>query len=135
MTGLFIVLHTIICVGLVMIILMQSGRGGGLTEAFASAESVFGAKTNEFLIRITTIFSIGFLITCLTLAFLSLHRDKSLMPAPTAEQTQEDASKVVQKIIDEAKKNTIQLDLNKGAVNAVNAELPAEPVQEETPQP
>ena len=66
MTGFIIFIHTIICIFLVVIILMQSGRGGGLTENFAAAESMFGAKTNVFLIRGTTILASLFLVTCLS---------------------------------------------------------------------
>ncbi|MBF0385185.1 MAG: preprotein translocase subunit SecG [Candidatus Omnitrophica bacterium] len=79
MTGLIIALHVIICALLATIILMQSGRGGGLTEAFASAESVFGAKTNEMLIKVTTILASLFLLTCLGLAVLSSQKGKSIM--------------------------------------------------------
>lgn len=75
-----IFLHVVICILLGIIILMQSGRGGGLAEGFASAESMFGAKTNVFLVRTTTVLSVFFLITSLSLAFLSSKKEKSLMP-------------------------------------------------------
>ena len=80
MMGFVIVLHAIACLALVVIILMQSGRGGGLTEAFSSAESMFGAKTNEFLTRGTTVFAVIFLVTSLSLAFMSSRKGKSIMP-------------------------------------------------------
>ncbi|VAX35390.1 hypothetical protein MNBD_UNCLBAC01-1411 [hydrothermal vent metagenome] len=79
MTGFFMFLHAIVCVFLVAIILMQSGRGGGLTEAFSGAESMFGAQTNEFMIKATTVFATFFLVTCLGLAVVSAKKDKSLM--------------------------------------------------------
>lgn len=58
---------------------MQSGRGGGLTEGFAQAGEMFGSKTNEVLIRTTTILASIFFVTCLVLAILSAQRGKSLM--------------------------------------------------------
>ena len=79
MTGFVMFLHAGVAIFLIIIILMQSGRGGGLTEGFASAESIFGAKTNEFMIKATTIFATVFLITCLGLAVLSAQKSKSLM--------------------------------------------------------
>ena len=79
MTGFIIFIHTIVCILLMTIILMQSGRGGGLTEGFAAAESMFGAKTNIFMIRATTLLASLFLVTCLSLAILSTKKDKSLM--------------------------------------------------------
>ena len=78
-----IVLHTLICILLSLVILMQSGRGGGLTETFASAESVFGAKTNSFMVRTTTVLASMFLLTCLTLAYLSSRKERSLMSEPS----------------------------------------------------
>ena len=79
MTGLVIFLHAVACVFIVVIILMQSGRGGGLTESFASAESVFGAKTNEFMIKATTVLASIFLVTSLSLAVISAKKEVSVM--------------------------------------------------------
>ena len=77
--GIIIFLHTVVSILLVMIILMQSGRGGGLTEAFSPAESLFGAKTNVFLVRGTAVLAAIFLTTSLTLAYLSSRKERSLM--------------------------------------------------------
>lgn len=79
MTGLFIVIHALVCIVLIVIVLGQSGRGGGLTESFAAAESVFGAKTNEFMVKATAIGGTIFLITSLSLAYLSSRAERSLM--------------------------------------------------------
>ena len=79
MTGLIIFIHAVICVLLIAIILMQPGKGGGLTDSMASAESIFGAKTNVFVIKTTAIFAAIFLVTCLGLAILSSQKGKSLM--------------------------------------------------------
>jgi len=88
MTGFFMFLHAVVSIMLLVIILMQSGRGGGLTESFASAESMFGAKTNEFMIKATTVFASLFLITCLGLAVYSSQKGKSLMSSNVASETQ-----------------------------------------------
>ena len=79
MFGFIVFVHTLVCILLVVIILMQSGRGGGLTESFSAAESMFGAKTNVVLIKTTTILAVLFLVTCLSLAFLSSKKGESLM--------------------------------------------------------
>lgn len=79
MIGIVVFLHVMICLLLVTIILMQRGKGGGLTEQFSSAESMFGAKTNVVLIKATTIFGCVFLITCLSLAYHSSRAGKSLI--------------------------------------------------------
>ena len=88
MFNFIIVVHILVCILLALIILMQSGRGGGLTEGFAAAESMFGAKTNVVLVRATTVLASLFLSTCLSLAFLSTQKSKSLIPdKPTAQSS------------------------------------------------
>jgi preprotein translocase subunit SecG len=88
MMTLVIAIHVIACVGLIGIVLIQRGRGAGLVESFAGVESMFGTKTSVFLTRATTILSIVFFITCLSLAFLSVKRSKSLMPTTVPEKAQ-----------------------------------------------
>ena len=77
--GFILVIHVIVCVLLVIAILMQAGRGGGLTETFQSAESMFGTQTNVFMVRLTTILAVIFLSTSLILTFSSSKVNKSLM--------------------------------------------------------
>ena len=87
--GIVIVIHAIVCLLLITIILIQAGRGGGLVEGFSGMESMFGTKTNAFLTRTTTILSMLFFITCVSLALLSARQSRSLMQnikAPEVEQ-------------------------------------------------
>lgn len=74
-----IIIHAIICFLLIALVLIQRGRGGGLVESFQGVESMFGTKTNAFLARTTTVLSILFFITCLSLAALSVRQSKSLL--------------------------------------------------------
>src|ERR1039457_3177048 len=74
-----LVIHVIVCVLLVIAILMQAGRGGGLTETFQSGESMFGTQTNVFMLRLTTVLAVIFLSTSLILALKSSKVDQSLM--------------------------------------------------------
>ncbi len=82
--GVVIVIHVLVCFLLGLIILMQSGRGGGLTEQFAAAESMFGAKTNVVLVKATTVLASIFVVTSLVLAFLSSQSGKSLIEEKAA---------------------------------------------------
>ena len=77
----FVIVHVLVCVLLVTVILMQAGRGGGLTENFSSAESVFGAQTSAVMIKTTSILGTLFILSSLNLTFQSLHKEKSLMEA------------------------------------------------------
>ncbi|MDD5129581.1 MAG: preprotein translocase subunit SecG [Candidatus Omnitrophica bacterium] len=74
-----IAIHVTACVVLIVLVLIQRGRGAGLVESFAGVESMFGTKTSVFLTRTTTIMSVVFFITCLALAVLSVKQSKSLM--------------------------------------------------------
>lgn len=77
--GFIIVLHVLVCILLVIAILMQAGRGGGLAESFSSAESMFGTQTNTFMVRLSTVLAIIFFCTSLILAVNSSKMDRSLM--------------------------------------------------------
>ncbi|PIY83084.1 MAG: preprotein translocase subunit SecG, partial [Candidatus Omnitrophica bacterium CG_4_10_14_0_8_um_filter_44_12] len=78
MFTLIIIVHVLACCLLILIVLVQQGKGGGLIDSFSSAESIFGTKTNTFLVKATSFLSVVFFITCLSLAFLSIQRNKSL---------------------------------------------------------
>ena len=77
--GFVLFLHVTVCVLLVISILMQAGRGGGLAESFASAESMFGTQTNAFMVRVSTVLALIFLVTSLVLAFNASKKERSLM--------------------------------------------------------
>ena len=51
------VLFIICCVALILIILIQKGRGGGLSGAFggAMASGILGSKTGDFLTWVTIV--------------------------------------------------------------------------------
>jgi len=87
---------------------MQSGRGGGLTQAFAAAETVFGPKTNVLLVRTTTVLALIFLTTSLSLAYLSAQKEKSLLMNDTTKEQTIDPNK----IFDEASKNAQTIQIN-----------------------
>ncbi len=90
--GLVIAIHVIASLVLIAVILLQAGRGGGLSETFggSSTQTLFGTKTSVFLTRATAASAIIYIITCLSLAVMTSHRGRSLvMDSPitaTAEQ-------------------------------------------------
>jgi len=100
MMAFLITIHVIVCIGLILLILVQRGRGGGLVDAFSGVDAMFGPKTNAFLSRTTSTLAIIFFLTCLTLALLSSRQSRSLMQgikakpesAQPAGQTQEPAA-------------------------------------------
>ena len=77
--GFILFIHVIVCILLVITILLQAGRGGGLAESFASAESMFGTQTNTLMVRTSSVLAAIFLSTSLILAVYGSKGEKSLM--------------------------------------------------------
>lgn len=78
--GLVLVLHLLVCVVLIAVILLQGGRGG-LSEALggAAAQSLFGGGAATVFTRVTGICATIFVVTCLSLAYLSTIRGRSVL--------------------------------------------------------
>ena len=70
-----VVLHVIVCIALILIVLLQTGKGASMGAAFGgSSQTVFGgAGPAPFLGKITTVAAIIFMITSLSLAYLSVN--------------------------------------------------------------
>jgi len=79
--GLVIAIHVIVSLVLIAVILLQAGRGGGLSESFggSSTQTLFGTKTSVFLTRATAASAIIYIITCLALAVMTSQRGRSLV--------------------------------------------------------
>ncbi len=76
-----IAIHIIVSVFLILVILLQAGRGGGLADTFGGSQmqSLFGTKSTNVLTKLTAACAAMFIITCLSLAIISSHRSRSLM--------------------------------------------------------
>ena len=71
---LLLILHLLVCLGLVSVILLQSGKGGGLAGgAFGgTAQTVFGGRgATDFMTRATMVLGALFFVTSITLALMS----------------------------------------------------------------
>lgn len=79
--GLVIAIHVVASLVLIAVILLQAGRGGGLSETFggSSTQTLFGTKTSVFLKRATAVSAVVYILTCLTLAVMTGHRGRSLV--------------------------------------------------------
>ena len=74
------IIHVIVCLVLILVVLLQAGRGGGMTDMLGSqAQNLFGTQTNEFMVKATEISAILFIVTSLSLGVISTQRGKSLM--------------------------------------------------------
>jgi len=75
----FLILHLLICIGLIGVVLIQSGKGGGLAGgAFGgSAQTVFGGRgATDFITRATMVLGGAFFVTSIVLAMLSTRGDQ-----------------------------------------------------------
>jgi preprotein translocase subunit SecG len=96
MSTLIIIIHIVVAVALILIVLLQTGKGADMGAAFGGgvSQTLFGGGgASTFLSRLTTIAAIIFMLTSLGLAYLSTHRAaRSVMPevtAPAPEQTEQ----------------------------------------------
>ncbi|AQV00198.1 MULTISPECIES: preprotein translocase subunit SecG [Desulfococcus] len=91
MSALLIVIHVIVCIALIMIVLLQTGKGADMGAAFGGGASntLFGSTgASTFLGKATTAAAIIFMITSLTLAYMSGHRmEGSVMTDTKVNQT------------------------------------------------
>ena len=74
MFALLLAVHLIVCLCLVSVILVQSGKGGGLAGgAFGGAtQTVFGGRgATDFITRATVVLGVLFFVTSLSLALLT----------------------------------------------------------------
>ncbi|MDB4941234.1 MAG: Preprotein translocase subunit SecG [Labilithrix sp.] len=72
--------HVVVCVILMFVVLLQQGKGGGMGSAFggASAQVFGGSGAGNILTRATAICAGIFMLTSVTLAYLSSAKDSGL---------------------------------------------------------
>ena len=75
--SILLVVQVLLSISLIVLILMQHGKGADAGAAFGSgaSASVFGARgSGNFLSRATTIIAILFFVVCMSLAYVSANR-------------------------------------------------------------
>jgi preprotein translocase subunit SecG len=109
------VIHVIVCVILILVVLLQSGKGADLAGAFGGAgtQTAFGSRgPASFLSKLTTGAAILFMITCIGLSMIGTKREVtsildstkgavapvSKAPAPAKTQTQAPTPEQIKRI-------------------------------------
>ena len=87
--SIIVVLHVLVCIALILIVLLQAGKGAEMGAAFGGAsQTIFGsAGAMGFLSKLTTVAAVIFMITSLLLTFSSTKRASTVMqerPTPSA---------------------------------------------------
>jgi preprotein translocase subunit SecG len=117
MYGFLLVIHVCVAIFLIVVILIQRGRGGGLVESFSGVESMFGTRTSQFLTRATTVLATIFLFTSISLALLSARQSRSLI--------EEEAISPLQERVQDIKPIELKEPAAESEVPAAESEVPA----------
>jgi preprotein translocase subunit SecG len=93
-TTLVLVVHVIVCVALILIILLQSGKGADIGAVFGggSSQTVFGSTgASTFLSKVTIGAAVVFMITSIILTYFSgkggMVTERSIVTEQAAPQT------------------------------------------------
>ncbi len=97
MSILLVIIHIIVCLALIMIVLLQTGKGADMGAAFGggSSQTLFGSTgASTFLSKATTVAAVVFMLTALALAYLSTHKTESsiMMDSNAPIEQQQDTS-------------------------------------------
>jgi preprotein translocase subunit SecG len=120
-----ILLHVLACIGLIMIVLLQRGKGADLGAAFGgSSQTVFGSQgAGGFLTKLTTGVAVLFMFTSLGLAYLSSNRVQATVMGGVEEKQAVEAPEIPGEVPSEAEAPA--------AEPATPPEAPAEDVPQE----
>ena len=79
------IIHVVTTIALIMIVLLQTGRGSEIGAAFGSGSSqtLFGSSgSSGFMTKLTTATVVIFMVTSLLLAYFYSHREYVIKAAP-----------------------------------------------------
>ncbi len=91
------IIHIIIAIGLILIVLLQTGRGSDIGAAFGggSSQTLFGSSgSSSFMTKLTTIAAVVFMLTSLVLAYTYSRKGSSIRSIPV--ETRQSAPAPVQ---------------------------------------
>lgn len=83
------IIHIFVCLVLMGVVLLQQGKGGGMGSAFggASAQVFGGSGAGNILTRATAICAGIFMLTSVSLAYMSSSGDRALRERVAAENS------------------------------------------------
>ena len=123
MTVLIITVHVIVCFVLILVILLQAGRGSGLSWGTfgGTPQSFLGTKSASFLAKATSVCAILFLITCITLGVIESRKSKSLFSTQSRNQKIdiEKIKKVLEQVKTEAPQKSDAASANASSENKI----------------
>ena len=141
-----VVFHVLACMALILIVLLQTGKGAEMGAAFGGAsQTLFGGSGGTtFLGRLTTGAAVAFMITCLGLTYLSAGPStKSVMEdvpvatteaplLPDAKPIQPGAEPAAPQTAPKPEASAVPVSPDKQAPQAKEATQAQQPTKEET---
>jgi preprotein translocase subunit SecG len=122
MTTFLTVLHVFVCVFLILVVLLQAGKGGGMGIAFGGgggSQTVFGSSgAGNFLTKLTSVTAFIFLVTSLGLAHYSSQQDSKRLQRLAERKTEE-------KKVEDERAVKLKADLDKAREAAKKTDAPA----------
>ncbi len=135
MSLILIIVHVAVCVALIMIVLLQTGKGADMGAAFGGggSQTLFGSTgASTFLSKATTVAAIVFMLTSLALAYISSHRTAdSIMPQSPAPVQQTAPASPGEAAPQESAAPTPSAPEPQGQAAPQENEAPAQPAQSE----
>jgi preprotein translocase subunit SecG len=135
MSLILIIVHVAVCVALIMIVLLQTGKGADMGAAFGGggSQTLFGSTgASTFLSKATTVAAIVFMLTSLVLAYMSSHRTAdSIMPQTTAPVQQAAPASPGEAAPQESAAPAPAAPAEQGQTAPPENEAPAQPAQSE----
>ena len=98
MHSIVVALHILICLSMIVVVLLQTGRGANMGAAFGgSSQTVFGSSgAGTFLGKVTTVIAVCFMLTSLWLAYFAFQKSESVVRGtgsiPPVERTLDEAT-------------------------------------------
>lgn len=91
MTTLLTIIHVLACITLILIVLLQAGKGASMGAAFGgSSQTVFGSSgAGTFLGKMTAAVAIIFMLTSITLTYTASRKTSGLMDGVSAPVTRQ----------------------------------------------
>jgi len=88
MTILLTLAHVFVCFFLILVVLLQTGKGADVAAAFGgSSQTAFGARgASTFLSKMTTVSAVIFMLTSLVLSLMSSRPGSSVLESTPASQ-------------------------------------------------
>ena len=93
MTTILTIIHIIACITLILIVLLQAGKGANMGAAFGgSSQTVFGSSgAGTFLGKVTAAVAIIFMLTSISLTYSISKKPSSLLEGSSAPITRQEA--------------------------------------------